>query len=418
MLFSFVVLNLINFKLIYLLVILILLFIVTFYFKQYLIIILLFFPLLFISVYFWEKHLQINQILIKDIFYVTNETDKTYIFQDSQFRQYLLLKTSTSNTFEIFKKYTLEIEIQKIENNLEYFINKGIFYQINKIKIENQDWTWKGMFWSWEYFNYFEFKNLVMPLLFGYFNSKYNTLTSEFNFLGIIHLIVVSGFHFNIVYLIFTKILWKIKWKNEIAFILIIFYFLLCKITPATIKSFLMIGLTIIFKRLKKEFYCKNFYFLIFASLITLIINPWWVYSIGYWMSFLISFFIYLNKYQLKNWKIKLKLLIKIWIVSMFLTLFFNLKIYVFSLFLSILFTPIIEICIILLLFGFYIKPFVIILEKILNTLLTFFSSWNFNIIFIIENNSLNLIIKSLVLFVITLLFSIKFTKENKIYYN
>ena len=120
---------------------------------------------------------------------------------------------------------------------------------------------------------------------------------------GISHLFAISGMHISLLSGIFLKLLNKIKVEeNKQYFITIFFlliYLLIADTSPSIIRGvlfFILFSLNNIY-----YFYIKPYNLFIIALSITLLINPYYIYDIGFKYSFLISLSLLLTSPYLKS---------------------------------------------------------------------------------------------------------------------
>lgn len=197
------------------------------------------------------------------------------------------------NIGDIVKIEGENIPLQKNTNcNLfnyqKYLYSENIFnhIKINKLEVVG-------------YNNLYYFKNIMYKRLINskyqmmiYFHNNtlfYENILSNFQELGIIRIFSLSGIH---LYMIIHFI--KKYFKKEIFSITVFLLFLL--FFGINIALFKLMVIYILNKIFKKE----KIFTLIMAFLIFLIINPYFIYNMGFIYSFLISFLILLNPYSSK----------------------------------------------------------------------------------------------------------------------
>ncbi|MDD3422019.1 MAG: ComEC/Rec2 family competence protein [Bacilli bacterium] len=118
-------------------------------------------------------------------------------------------------------------------------------------------------------------------------------LYGELKTLAVLQLFVVSGFHFNILYLVLERLTSRfIKHKWVILILLIPYLYLLDFSVPA-LRAFIMLLLRCINQEYLDNSY-NNYDFLFIAAFCCLIINPLNIYSFSFLMTFLINFNLYL----------------------------------------------------------------------------------------------------------------------------
>ena len=290
-----------------------------------------------------------------------------------------------------------EPEINKTDNlfNYKYYLyNKNIFYllEINNYKKINNN---HNIIYS--------LKNIIRKrmnnnrYLYTFILGDKSLLTTEvinsYQENGISHLFAISGMHITLLSGIILKILKKLKvTENKRYFITILFlllYLLIADKSPSIIRGvlfFILFSINNIY-----YFYIKPYNLFIIALSISLLINPFYIYDIGFQYSFLISLSLLLTSNYLKSNNYFIGLL-KVSLISTFISI--PIQIYHFyqlnllSLINNLIFVPIISIIIfpmslIVLLF----KPLEIIynlLTNLLEKLSIFISHINtFKLVFI-----------------------------------
>lgn len=109
---------------------------------------------------------------------------------------------------------------------------------------------------------------------------------------GTTHLFAVSGMHISILVLFLTKLFKKIKVKEGIGHIIIIlflfFYMFLIGFTPSVVRGSLLYMFLLINRKLNLNLKTVNVLYLLFFFL--LLINPFYIYQLGFIYSFITSF--------------------------------------------------------------------------------------------------------------------------------
>lgn len=160
------------------------------------------------------------------------------------------------------------IKIIKKNNNIFYSIRNNIEKKINRYK-------------SKKYLNIFILGNKKE------LNDNYNNIYRK---LGIIHLLSISGSYISILILILNKFI-----KNKkIIIIILIAYIFLTNFQTSILRSCLCYIFILISKRYNIKMENKDI--LLFIASLLLIINPFYLYDIGFLLSFSISYgLIYFN---------------------------------------------------------------------------------------------------------------------------
>lgn len=263
-------------------------------------------------------------------------------------------KNTNQNTFNYqkylyYKKIYYLVEatsINKIANNHNYLytIKNTLYQKINKLKSSNY----------------------IKTLLFCD-NTLSKEIKESYRINGISHLFSVSGMHINffvsIIYLYLNKITYNKRIKYLITYIFIITYLILFP-SSSLLRSAVMSILYSINYLLKLKI--KKIDILLLTLGVSLLINPFIVYDLGYIYSYTITFFLVLYSSTLKK-KNKINKIIYIsllsFLVSIPITIYNSYEINIISILLNIILVPIISIIILPLTILTYLFP---ILDSIL----------------------------------------------------
>lgn len=263
-------------------------------------------------------------------------------------------KNTNQNTFNYqkylyYKKIYYLVEatsINKIANNHNYLytIKNTLYQKINKLKSSNY----------------------IKTLLFCD-NTLSKEIKESYRINGISHLFSVSGMHINffvsIIYLYLNKITYNKRIKYLITNIFIITYLILFP-SSSLLRSAVMSILYSINYLLKLKI--KKIDILLLTLGVSLLINPFIIYDLGYIYSYTITFFLVLSSSTLKK-KNKINKIIYIsllsFLVSVPITIYNSYEINIISILLNIILVPIISIIILPLTILTYIFP---ILDSIL----------------------------------------------------
>lgn len=193
---------------------------------------------------------------------------------------------------------------------------------------------------------------------------------------GISHLLAISGMHITLFSVIILKILKFFKIKEEkrylITSIILIIYLSLTGLSPSILRGvlfFILFSLNKVF-----YFYIKSINIFILTLFISLLINPLYVYNIGFWYSFSISLGLiimgnYINSYKHYFSKLLMTSLIA-FIVSIPISLYNFYFINILSIIYNLFFVPLVSIIIFpLALISFLIPPLEIILNLFIKVL-------------------------------------------------
>ena len=256
----------------------------------------------FIYVFKYNNYKEINSVIGK-ITYIKKDEDKTIIDVKSNNKYRITYKGNCNyelgdiiqveGDFEVpsnntvlngfnYKKYLLSKKIIKISYNPKIKLvrnNKSIIYALKNKVIDIIN------------------KRKTSAYLYSFLlaDTSYisDDVISSFQKIGIIHLFAISGMHFYLFLNILNYVLKKCKYKNIIIFI---FFFLFLFLTNFSI-SVLRFLISYFLKKIRVSNYLNS----IFTFLILLIINPYYIYSIGFWFSNIITFYLILSYKILKS---------------------------------------------------------------------------------------------------------------------
>ena len=160
---------------------------------------------------------------------------------------------------------------------------------------------------------------IVQALILGQRKDINKQLYSEYTAAGAIHILAVSGLHIGIIYMILIFILSPLKriFKNEIIVSILIVIILwgfafLTGLSPSVIRAVTMFSFFAFAKSMNRETNSINTLFL--SYFVLLIINPLWLFHVGFQLSYLAVFFIlWLLPLFNKIYYPKGKVLKKIW---------------------------------------------------------------------------------------------------------
>ena len=259
---------------------------------------------------------------------------------------------------------------QNTFNYQKYLYHKKIYYlveatSINKIaNNHNYLYTIKNTFN--QKIDKLKSSNYIKTILFCD-NTLSKEIKESYRINGISHLFSVSGMHINffvsIIYLYLNKITYNKRIKYLITNIFIITYLMLFP-SSSLLRSAVMNILYSINYLLKLKI--KKIDILLLTLVVSLLINPFIIYDLGYIYSYTITFFLVLSSSTLKN-KNKINKIIYIsllsFLVSIPITIYNSYEINIISILLNIILIPIISIIILPLTILIYIFP---ILDSIL----------------------------------------------------
>ena len=291
----------------------------------------------------------------------------TYKYQDKEFN-------NLSYGDKIKVKGTLITPSKNINQNTfnyqKYLYYKKIYYLVEAISINkianNHNYLYTIKNTLYQKINKLKSSNYIKTLLFCD-NTLSKEIKESYRINGISHLFSVSGMHINffvsIIYLYLNKITYNKRIKYLITNIFIITYLILFP-SSSLLRSAVMSILYSINYLLKLKI--KKIDILLLTLGVSLLINPFIIYDLGYIYSYTITFFLVLSSSTLKN-KNKTNKIIYIsllsFLVSIPITIYNSYEINIISILLNIILVPIISIIILPLTILTYIFP---ILDSIL----------------------------------------------------
>ena len=214
----------------------------------------------------------------------------------------------------------LNVKDSRVDNTFSYsnYLKvKHIYYlfKTDNIIIENKkiNLFYKIKNLILNYLNYFKSGSYIKMLLLGDMTFVSVDVIESFRKNGISHLFAISGTQVTVLADVVIKLLEKIKIKERNRYILvnifIIFYMLLTGSPPAILRAVLFFLLSSINKY--NYFYISNLNLFLLTLSITLLINPYFIYDLGFLYSYVISMALIMCSKILDNKK---------YFVSLFLT--------------------------------------------------------------------------------------------------
>lgn len=173
-------------------------------------------------------------------------------------------------------------EINKIKNNnkIRYKIKNLIIDRIEKVVLS---------------------KKYLYAFIIGeeyYINSN---VKSSYQINGISHLFAVSGSNITFVIAILLKFIDKFKYKYFIIFGYVLLYMFLTDFTASIVRSGIFFILVTLNKIFKKNIDVKDLLYI--TLILSLIYNPYLIYSVGYQFSFIISLYLIIFQKLIKRFK-------------------------------------------------------------------------------------------------------------------
>jgi len=296
----------------------------------YLILIIIFIPIITIQLLFQEK--QINNGKIKIVGIITKMNDSNITITNK--KEYICYISNSKYNLgdKVEVKGELKDNIIFVSNIKLLSKNKNIYYKIKQIIIsllDNNPYLYT--------FIIGDKSRIDKQVLTSYQNN------------GISHLFAISGMHITLLSSIILKLLKKVSENKRylVTSIFLIIYLLICNPSPSILRGVLFF----IFFSINKiyYFYIKPINIFILVVIITLLINPNYLFNIGFQYSFTISFFLLLlsNKLESNNYFISLlKVSILSFIVSIPISLYHFNQINILGIILNLFFVPLISLII------------------------------------------------------------------------
>lgn len=287
-----------------------------------------------------------------------------------------LTEPSVNTNFNLFsyKKYLLskninyilsakKIELVKKNNNIFYLIKNKIINKLNNNA----------------YLNAF---------ILGDNSYIEEQIKKSYQVNGISHLFAVSGMHVSFIVSVLTVFLKKIKWYQILLILILLFYSFLTNFSPSILRSVIFFTLCLIKNKFNIKIKTINLFLLMTMSF--LVINPYYIYSISFIYSFIISGFLIYFSDKLKEenyFRGLLKISIYSFLFSFPITIYNNFSINLLSPVLNLFFVPLVSLVIFPFSFMVLLCPFLnniyLFLINILEQISLFCSNIKiFNIIF------------------------------------
>jgi len=298
------------------------------------------FTLLMISIFafnIYQKHKLFTEVTASKFYKTDAIIDKQYQKTKKTGKTYHVLKIKSDDGYSFYTTNYEDLkDISGRSVSIGFITDKidfksfvaGFYAPSYDIRLDEKEYSFKENIASFikEQHENVKMKELFSALFLAEPISK--SLRADVSFLGISHLIAISGFHlgvlFTILYFLFHYVYIyfqdryfpyrNIKFDLTILILVLLFgYMSLIGYVPSVVRSFGMMGLG--FFLFHRSFKIISFEVLYVTILFILAIIPEFLFSIGFWFSISGVFYIYLFLHHfshLENWQIFL--LLNFWV--------------------------------------------------------------------------------------------------------
>ena len=300
-------------------------------------------------------------------YYVKTRKEKDYYENNLE----LGAKIKVIGTFEIPSNNT----IPNIFNYRNYLYNNQIYYLVDADKIEIISKNTNILYYI---------KNKVIKRIESIDDTGYlkifvlginddldSDMLDSYEFNGVSHLFSISGSHIVLLTSIILFILKKISYNNKLIYFItiwvVLFYLFLTSISPSILRSVIMFILMSINKCYNLKIKTLDIIFLVLV--VAIVINPFYIYNVGFQFSYLISFSLILLSQKInniRNWFYKnIYISFICLLVSFPISLFNFYQINIFSIFINLILIPLVSVVVFPLSLLTFIFPFLMGIFKI-----------------------------------------------------
>ncbi len=234
-----------------------------------------------IGTYYFDNNIQINNF--KNEFnlgdYVSIECVLNIPKDGGMFNQFSYRKYLKQNNIHLLMKID---KIKKIKNNdkFRYRLKDSIIDRIERIELS---------------------KKYLYAFIIGEEYYIDSNVKDSYQKNGISHLFAVSGSNITFVVALLLKLIEKFKYKYILIFLYVLIYMFLTDFTASIVRSGIFFILVTLNKILKTNL--KMLDLMMLTLSISLIYNPYLLYSVGYQFSFIISAYLILFQNKINKYK-------------------------------------------------------------------------------------------------------------------
>ena len=307
---------------------------------------------------FYIKNIKMDDNKITLNLVNTEEVIGYYYFKNNE-KEYII------NNLLIGDKVKINGKLSSFNNNTvpntfnykKYMYNKKIYYKVNINKIDKISSSNNVFIKIKNYIikrcsNFKYSKSYLLTFILGDDSYVDDNVIKSYQGNGISHLFSISGMHVSLLTSIILLLLNKInnnKLSNYITIcFFLIFYMFITNYSPSILRASIFYIFSLINRFLKLEVSSKNI--LLYTFILLVVINPFYIYDIGFELSYSIvySFIVFKNKLNnYNNYFIKILITSLIsFLVSLPILIYNFFQINILGIILNILFIPLISIII------------------------------------------------------------------------
>ena len=317
---------------------------------------------------------------------IVNKENSVDIYLDD-----LLVKVYNELDFEIREGMKIKVygECEYPEINQ----NKNLFNYRNYLKSKNINYIVRAksiIIVDDDISLFYKIKNKIRDIINESDNKEYlfafilgdstyldDSIRKRYQFIGVSHLFAVSGMHISFLTSFINKLLNKLQLSEIYIFLItgifLLIYTFLTSFSPSIMRASILYCLCLIKKKLNLKISTRYLVMLLFS--IFLLINPYYIYNVGFLFSYIITYFLIMNGKLINSYK---KYATKILITSI-ISFFASIPLLINNYFSINLLTPFFNVIFIPLV-SFIIFPF-----AFLSLIIPFFSQFFLNFIKIME---------------------------------